>query len=122
MKVFRVACIAGNTNSFGLRGYILVAKDGEAWEVAVCDDYRSPKRDKDYNVPSCDARLLAAVSRKTPDMQTADWFSSMGWEVPRRLLQAPQALVDLAFAPAPCGVCGKALAVYRTDYVPEVQS
>ena len=33
-KTFAVAARSTNTNSFGLRGFIFVADDGEAWEAA----------------------------------------------------------------------------------------
>lgn len=34
-KEFKVATISSNTNSFGLNGVILMARDGEAWEAAT---------------------------------------------------------------------------------------
>ena len=33
-KTFAVAARSTNTNSFGLRGFIFVADDGDAWEAA----------------------------------------------------------------------------------------
>lgn len=34
VKVFKVFRISDNTNSFGLTGHWLMARDGETWEVA----------------------------------------------------------------------------------------
>lgn len=33
MKKFKVVSASSNTNGFGLRGYILVARDGQAFEI-----------------------------------------------------------------------------------------
>lgn len=34
-KEFKVATVSNNANAFGLRGMIVVARDGEAWELAA---------------------------------------------------------------------------------------
>lgn len=34
-KVFKVFTVSSNTNSFGLYGHILVAKDGETWQAGA---------------------------------------------------------------------------------------
>lgn len=34
-KEFKVVAISSNTNSFGLRGVVMVARDGEAWQVGA---------------------------------------------------------------------------------------
>ena len=36
-KLFRVVARSSNTNSFGLRQFVLVARDGEAWKVCRTD-------------------------------------------------------------------------------------
>lgn len=33
MKEFKVVAASSNTNGFGLRGYVLVARDGQAFEI-----------------------------------------------------------------------------------------
>lgn len=33
--LFKLASLSSNTNSFGLRGAVLVARDGDAWEVGI---------------------------------------------------------------------------------------
>ena len=38
LKSFRVVSASSNLNGFGLRGYVLVARDGEAWQVGRSDD------------------------------------------------------------------------------------
>ena len=53
LKSFRVAAVSKNTNSFGLRQYIMVARDGEAFSV-LCNDLikRYPwQKGADVNVP-----------------------------------------------------------------------
>ena len=34
-KPFKVALISSNPNSFGLYGHIMVAEDGESWQVRL---------------------------------------------------------------------------------------
>jgi hypothetical protein len=33
MKEFKVVAASSNTNGFGLRGFVLIAKDGQAFEI-----------------------------------------------------------------------------------------
>lgn len=75
-KLFRVAAVSSNTNSFGLRGYVLLARDGEAWEVAHSDYPRWSKG----------ADLAFPVG------------SFPGCEIPRRLPKAPAKIVKEIFA------------------------
>ena len=97
MKTFKLLTISRNRNSFGLRGAILVAQDGEAWEIA-CGDLHFPQVGDSYPVPTCSVELLAKLG-KVPDDQTAASWSARGWELPRRLPKAPQEAVDFAFRP-----------------------
>jgi hypothetical protein len=80
-----------NTNSFGLRGCILVAEDGEAWEIAV-NDLNTPQHGRSYRVDG----YRASTSDDRP-YDFADYACSRGWELPRRLPQAPQEAVDQAW-------------------------
>lgn len=102
MLAFRLLTKSTKTNSFGLRGCILVAKDGEAWEVAVADDYRSPVYGHDYLVrtPTPAYFNLPPGERDyaSQDDMTVDTWSCLGWELPHRLNKAPQKVVDKAWA------------------------
>jgi hypothetical protein len=78
-----------------------VAKDGEAWEIGS-NDLNCPQAGKDYSVPQ-PSPVYWEHPRHTRDYLdqddlTASHWSSRGWEIPRRLSQAPQEAVDLAFA------------------------
>jgi hypothetical protein len=88
MKKFRLLTASKNVNSFGLRGCILVAEDGEAWEVAS-NAVNMPIAGKTYNAP----QAAKHVARNN-----APWFSTFGWEIPRRLPTAPAAAVAQAWA------------------------
>jgi len=97
MKVFRLVDISRNRNSFGLWGCILVAQDGEAWEVGS-NDVNCPQRGKDYPVPQPTPAYFARIPSVTQDDITAAEWSGRGWEIPHRLLpNAPQAMIDIAF-------------------------
>jgi hypothetical protein len=94
MKRFRLADISRNTNSFGLRGCILVAQDGEAWEVGS-NDVNCPQRGKDYWAP---VPLPENRGGRAQDEVTAEAWAGRGWEIPRRLIpNAPQAVIDIAW-------------------------
>lgn len=41
-KTFRVVARSSNTNSFGLRGHVLVSRDGAAYEVGRSDHSGNP--------------------------------------------------------------------------------
>lgn len=43
-KQFKVASISSNPNSFGLFGHIMVAEDGEAWQVGAAVRVNFPSR------------------------------------------------------------------------------
>lgn len=71
-KSFKVASVSSNHNSFGLRGMILVAQDGEAWEVAA-NDINVGKKGDVVSVP------YNTIFPNEPD------FSGRGYEIPHRL-------------------------------------
>ncbi len=64
-KTFIVAATASNQNSFGLKGVILVAQDGEAWSVGSSTLYLPKQGDK--------------VTIDTNN------FAGRGWEIPHRM-------------------------------------
>lgn len=78
IKKFIVASISSNRNSFGLVGMILIAADGEAWQVGANCLNRKAKG-TEITVPFHD---------KTPD------FSTLGFEIPERLPDAPPKVVN----------------------------
>lgn len=78
---FSVVTVSVNRNSFGLRGMIVVARDGAAFRVAA----------NDLNVKKRDDRFVVEVTNGVPD------FSKFGWEVPCRVSDAPNVVVDQVF-------------------------
>lgn len=76
-KEFKVASVSSNRNSFGLRGMILVARDGEAWQVAA-NNLNEKKKGTVLRVPTFGGK--------------AD-FSHLEFEVPERLSDAPPGVV-----------------------------
>lgn len=78
-KPFKVASVSDNLNSFGLTGMILMAVDGEAWEVGASSFYVKKKGDV-VQVP-----VVGKSGRN---------FASLGFEIPRRLPDAPPGVVD----------------------------
>ena len=79
MKSFKVVAISGNRNSFGLKGVVLVARDGQAFEVGSNDPHL-PKEGDVLEVPTKPGIGL-------------DW-GGLGFEIPRKLNQpAPPEVV-----------------------------
>lgn len=78
-KPFMVASVSENTNSFGLTGIILIAADGEAYEVGASSLYVKKKGDV-VQVP-----VVGENGRQ---------FANLGFEVPRRLPDAPAGVVE----------------------------
>ena len=91
MKTFRVLEVSMNRNSFGLRGVILVARDGEAREIAS-NDVNLPIKGRDYTV------FIPANPLEPEAHYVTGTFSGYGWALPRRLPTAPAEAVALAFA------------------------
>lgn len=77
-KEFKVASVSSNRNSFGLRGMILVARDGEAWQVAA-NNLNERKKGTVLRVPAFGGK--------------AD-FSHLEFEVPERVSDAPPGVVE----------------------------
>jgi hypothetical protein len=97
VKTFRLLTSSKNCNSFSLRGYILVAKDGEAWEIGS-NDLNAPRPGVSYGVI-----CRPSDPRGNPWGYPRPNFAAFGWGISRRLEQAPQAVIDLAWKePAPC--------------------
>ena len=85
-KEVKVVSISSNTNSFGLFGVILMAKDGETYQVGA-SQINLPKKDEvlrnniHYN-ESTQERILKSLS-----------WSWHGFEVPERLTDAPNEII-----------------------------
>jgi hypothetical protein len=75
---FKVVSVSSNTNSFGLYGVIMVAKDGTAYEVGI--NY--------LGKPNKGQVLNAAVSENGNLVSL-----EVGYEIPRKLPTAPQKVV-----------------------------
>lgn len=100
MKAFRLVTVSHNRNSFGLRGCILVAEDGEAWEVGT-NDMNCPQVARDYLVPQPTSAYFAHPESTRDfadqDAVTAGQWSRQGWEIPRRLPDCPADAVALVW-------------------------
>ncbi len=81
-KLFKVASVSENTNSFGLWGMILMAEDGETWEVAANSLNKKTKGDL-INVPLTD--------------EGRAYFATLGFEIPTPRGIAPPAVVKEVF-------------------------
>ena len=77
-KPFKVASVSSNLNSFGLTGMILMALDGEAWEVGASSLFVKKKGDL-IHVP-----IVGKAGRN---------FGTLGFEIPTRLPDAPAAVI-----------------------------
>lgn len=80
-KKFKVVGISSNRNSFGLYGVILIAQDGDAWEVAA-SQHCIPRRGSVVTVPVEDSVLL---------------WSELGYEIPTALPVAPVPVIREAW-------------------------
>jgi hypothetical protein len=75
---FKVATISTNYNAFGLRGVILVGRDGVVYEVASGD----------LNLPKKGEVVRVKVEGGSPA------FHKKGWEVPARKPDAPPRVIQ----------------------------
>jgi hypothetical protein len=80
-QTFRVLTVSRNTNAFGLSGHVLVARTGEAWEVARSRGAHLTPWDEGTDVEVMLDGLLCPM------------WHGMGCEIPRQLPRAPIALV-----------------------------
>lgn len=77
-KTFKVAAVSSNRNSFGLTGMILMARDGEAWQVGANDLNRRAKG------TLIQVQVIGKRGRN---------FAALGFEIPERLSKAPRKVV-----------------------------
>ena len=86
-KPFKVASISTNPNSFGLYGHILIAEDGEAWQVGRA-------RSGEYPQPWERGEIVQAPLKDDPIRRiTAPAWEEMHCEIPERLADAPDSIV-----------------------------
>ncbi len=76
-KAFKVAAISSNRNGFGLRGVVILAKDGTAWEFGSSD----------YHLPTRFSTI------RLPEDEDGSSFALLGWEIPEKLPKAPRKVV-----------------------------
>lgn len=76
-KEFKVTSLSKNKNSFGLRGMILVARDGEAWQVGA-NEHNERKHGEIVTVPVFGGQVS---------------FSHLGFEIPERVTDAPPGVI-----------------------------
>lgn len=67
---YKVVALSSSRNGFGLRGMVIVARNGDAWEVATND---------------LNARQVGSWIGVAIDGNGEPSFAVHGWEVPRRL-------------------------------------
>lgn len=84
-KLIKVVSISSNANSFGLKGHVLVAKDGEAWEVG-----RSAYTTEPYKVG--DIITVEYPDTMKPEARSPLWYRG-GFEIPRKLDTCPPKLL-----------------------------
>lgn len=78
---FMVASVSQNTNSFGLRGHILVSRKGEAWQVG-------------RSISPADEQWEKGTIVILQPSGLTDWnWAAYGVEIPERLQQAPPDVV-----------------------------
>ena len=80
---FRIASVTNKTNSFGLYGVIILAKSGRAFEIGVGSIYE-PIKGKEWSCKLSEANNLLEIE-------------GVGFELPRRLSDAPQGVIDEVF-------------------------
>ncbi len=73
-KEFKVICISSNHNSFGLKGFIAVARDGMVFEAAA--NY--------LNIPKA-----GQVVKVTVDNAGNVFTAAHEWEIPKQLPDCP---------------------------------
>lgn len=86
-QTFKVAAVSENTNSFGLRGMILMRENGVTYQVGA-NYLRVKKVGETVTVP-CDWNEVDPMG----DPMVNYHFYSLGFEIPERLPDAPENVV-----------------------------
>jgi hypothetical protein len=82
-KRFKVVSVSSNQNSFGLAGVILLALDGEAWEVGA----------NHLDKPVKGAEIWASLTVNEAGERLGITWAGKSFEIPRQLPKAPQAVI-----------------------------
>jgi len=82
-KEFKVVSVSSNTNSFGLYGVIMIARDGEAMEIAVGNLYK----------PKIGDILIKDIILAGNGKLISYTFRGISYELPRNLPEAPKEVV-----------------------------
>lgn len=81
-KRFKVAAVSSNTNSFGLREHVLIAKDGEAWKCLV------------NSLHTLKVGCYISLPYETqPTFATPTWSA----ESPSKIMNAPEEVVNVVW-------------------------
>jgi hypothetical protein len=81
--LFKVAAVSSNANSFGLRGMVLMARTGEAWQVGV----------NHLNVKQV-GHLVSGELIGEGGRYEGRQFYGMEYEIPKKLPNAPSNVVE----------------------------
>lgn len=79
-KEFKVVAVSENTNSFGLRGFIAVARDGDAFQAAA-NSLNVPQKDMVLRMPF----LIDVDGNPTKKIN----YVVGGYEIPEKLDNCP---------------------------------
>ena len=82
---FKVVSVSQNTNSFGLHGVVLVARNGRAFEIACSR----------INVPDRGATIKAELHEETHNLAGIPGIS---YEIPRKLPAPSKDVIKALFA------------------------
>jgi hypothetical protein len=85
IEQFKVVAVSDNTNSFGLRQVVLVAKSGVVYKACKTDQF-CPKKDDVVSIPV-----------EQHGHYTSHNFTAAGYELPERMKDAPKEILDEIF-------------------------
>lgn len=83
---FKVFSVSANHNSFGLRGVILMNREGEGWEIGM----------NDLNIETHGIRRGEVIKVRVDD-SGPDWIS-LGAEIPHKLPKAPKGVIHIVWS------------------------
>ena len=89
-KPFRVAAVSENTNSFGLYGHILVARDGEAFQAGASVHHRRQQGE-------------TVLLKKMPGAADYRNWAELGFEIPEAMPLCPRDVLDQVWSESPEG-------------------
>jgi hypothetical protein len=82
---FKVIAVSDNTNSFGLKQVIMIAKSGTAYKACKTSQF-CPKKGDEVSIP---VNVLG--------LHKSYQFAADGWELPEKLPNAPKDLINETF-------------------------